>query len=58
MHVDVHGVRVMSWVAAMYTVLASYTEQVDMVMLEYLVHLVCMNRLHACGVLWCAQLAT
>ena len=25
---------------------------------EYLVHLVCMNRLRACTVLWCAQLAT
>ena len=25
---------------------------------EYLVHLVCMNRLRACRVLWCAQLAT
>ena len=26
MHVDVHGVWVMLWVAAMYNVLASYTE--------------------------------
>ena len=25
---------------------------------EYLVHLVCMNRLRACTVSWCAQLAT